>query len=168
MDGRVITIRVKGGGHADIRIDDADAEFVGSRAWFVRDGYAVTRVYMGKRDGRSAYREVCLHRLLLCLGIGDARQGDHINRNRLDNRRSNLRVCTFAENRQNVGAYKRRGADHKVSGYRGVHWNGRCWVATAKQKVLGRFQDAAEAGAVASAWRRDHFPFAVESRGICP
>jgi hypothetical protein len=42
---------------------------------------------------------------------------DHINHNSLDNRRSNLRLCTHAQNQQNTKP--RSGGTSK---YKGVHW----------------------------------------------
>jgi hypothetical protein len=42
---------------------------------------------------------------------------DHINRDRLDNRRSNLRFVTMSQNNQNISKQK-----NNTSGHRGVHW----------------------------------------------
>ncbi len=55
-----------------------------------------------------------MHRQIL--GAEKGQQVDHINRNRLDNRRSNLRMCTPSENAKNAG--KRR--DGLTSNYKGV------------------------------------------------
>ena len=44
---------------------------------------------------------VLLHRWLMGLEVGDPLTVDHRNRDRLDNRIANLRVCTRAENNQN-------------------------------------------------------------------
>lgn len=55
---------------------------------------------------------------------------DHINRNKLDNRRENLRWCTASENRFNTPLRK-----DNTSGYRGVIWNRfvKKWVAQIRQ-----------------------------------
>lgn len=45
-------------------------------------------------------------------------QVDHINGDRLDNRKDNLRICTEKQNRQN-----RKKISGKTSKYKGVHWN---------------------------------------------
>jgi hypothetical protein len=61
-------------------------------------------------------RNVYLHHFI----IGDPPPGmvvDHINGDRLDNRRANLRFCTLAQNKQNSRPY--RGG---TSRYKGVSW----------------------------------------------
>jgi hypothetical protein len=50
-------------------------------------------------DGRMEY----LHRMILGLVAGDGWQGDHINRNPMDNRRCNLRKVSPVENCANRG-----------------------------------------------------------------
>jgi hypothetical protein len=69
---------------------------------------------------------------------------DHINRDALDNRRSNLRICTAAENYRNKSVR----TDNK-SGTPGVSWNGKKWavIITVSGKVmnLGRFKNIEDA-----------------------
>ena len=67
---------------------------------------------------------------------------DYIDHNDLNNRKENLRVCTFAENCRNM-----RSSARKTSRYKGVHWNKRMgkWAAqiTFENKTyhLGYFTD---------------------------
>lgn len=101
-------IPINNGGFA--QIDPCDFELVVSRHW-----YAVKRS-QGRAEtvyAESAKRpQTHMHRLILgglCAGM----VVDHINGDGLDNRRSNLRVCTQRENSRNRRA---------VHGYRGVSW----------------------------------------------
>ena len=70
-------------------------------------------------------------------------QIDHANRDRLDNRRANLRVCSHGQNMQN----RRPLAAH---GYKGVcHRKDGCWQAAfrpnGRQVHLGRFDNPVDA-----------------------
>ena len=87
--------------------------------------------------------EMLLHRFLM--NPPDDMEVDHINRDKLDNRRSNLRVCTHQENDWN----KLAGTRNK-SGYSGVKENGKGkWLASIiinkKPKHLGTFNTYEEA-----------------------
>lgn len=98
-----------------VLLDHDVAEALGFPAvWEVGRGYAGV--------GRKATR---LHRLVCPPPEG--LEVDHINGNRLDNRRSNLRAVTSSHN-QLAAHFRRRG----VSGYRGVRADRRRWSATVK------------------------------------
>lgn len=69
---------------------------------------------------------------------------DHINRNTLDNRRKNLRICNYLENSRN-----RSKSINNKSGYKGVIKIGNKWFANIVNKYkhysLGYFQTPIEA-----------------------
>jgi hypothetical protein len=121
--------------------------------------------------GRYVYRPVhangkrttlMLHRAILGLEHGDERQGDHINRDRFDNRRSNLRIVTGAQNWQNMPS------KGKTSRYRGVSWckRDRLWLAQGtvdgRNHNLGRYAREEDAATAALSFRRERLPFAVD------
>jgi hypothetical protein len=91
-------------------------------------------------------------------------QVDHIDGDRLNNRRSNLRLVTKAEQMQNVRARA------STSPYRGVCWDGTYlkWLAQAqvarRNHFLGYFDDEEEAARVASAFRLAHMTHTNEAR----
>jgi len=77
-------------------VDDSDFCIVSQYRWYLNNGYAVSRI-----KGIATYMHVFL--------IGKApgcHHIDHINRNKLDNRRANLRIVTAAENLRNRRTYK--------------------------------------------------------------
>lgn len=87
-------------------VDDEDFEMVSKSKWHCNGGYAV-RTHEGTK--------LRLHRFLLGFVPGDGIQVDHINGDRLDNRRVNLRVCSNAENMRNRGKNV-----NNTSGFKGV------------------------------------------------
>lgn len=127
-------------------IDATDAEWAGQWRWSLDNhGYAVRR----ERDTPQR-RTVLLHRALLGLNHGNPLTGDHINGDRLDNRRSNLRAIPLGGQSQN--RHSHRGSS---SQFRGVSWNKRYnkWVAyigvNYKVQTLGMFDSEEEAARVA-------------------
>lgn len=154
--GRVPVFR-RGVVPAYAQFDAADWGLVARLRWGMnKDGYAVTsRAGVGWQ----------MHRLLLALVIGDLRQGDHINRDRLDNRRANLRLATPAIQAQNRSSY--RGS---TSSHRGVCWakDTHKWQAqvraNGKTHYLGQFEHEADAAAVCEAFRAEHMPYSEDAR----
>lgn len=138
-------------------VDDEDLDWLTQWNWSLIDGYAARGVQLG--DGRQ--RLLRMHRAILELEFGDPRQADHINRDRLDNRRSNLRVVTHAQNCQNMPAQS-----SSRSGMRGVRRARDRWQAYVCNldgfHHLGVFDTAEEASTAAAEGRRQLLPFATD------
>jgi hypothetical protein len=120
-------------------VDDEDFERVKKYRWQLHhSGYAVATVrFSGQR------KHIAMHRFILQVQGGVST--DHINQNKRDNRRQNLRPCTPAQNVCNV---KRR--KNNSSGYTGVHFHkhNKRWVAYIGRKpriYLGSFGSAEKA-----------------------
>lgn len=97
-------------------VDDEDYAELSRYRWSLHNrGYAC-------RWSPAANRQVLMHRTLMRPPPGLV--VDHINGNKLDNRRENLRVVTQAQNARNAKVR----ADSS-SGVPGVHWDSRaeCW-----------------------------------------
>ena len=112
-------------------------------------------VRRGRRVGDKMIT-VLMHRELI--DCPDGMQIDHINGNKSDNRKANLRLCTP---RQNMTNQKRR--RNNTSGYKGVSEirPGRFQVSI-DNKVIGWFRDAIEAAkAYDNAAVKLHGEFAV-------
>lgn len=122
--------------HEEILVDDEDYVILSQHHWYVTNGYAITTI-----DDKK----VRMHRLIM-----DAPKGlevDHINGNRIDNRRSNLRLVTRQQNGKNLGINPRN-----KSGVTGVYWHDNRWCAhicvDGKDIYLGRFQTLYQAAKV--------------------
>ncbi len=108
-------------------VDAADYDWLMQWKWHWRRGYACrTR---SRRDTGSI--AIYMHRMIL--NPLPKFEVDHINNNKLDNRRSNLRVCTNIQNHQNTPKQK-----NNISGYKGVYFNKRTGKWAASIRVRGK------------------------------
>lgn len=139
-------------------VDAADAHLVEGLKWHQNnDGYATRTV-----DAKAGVKELMARRIL-GLRPGDGWETDHISRDKLDNRRSNLRRVTHAQNAQNRvrsdGGCKARGVSRrKAKKTKQFQAYG---MVDGKQNHLGFYETEAEAAEVARAWRAEHMPFAT-------
>lgn len=125
-------------------VDDQDYDWLMQWKWQYVKGYA--RRTGLKSDGGLHLRSIMMHRVI-ANAPPDLRV-DHINGDRADNRRENLRLCTPEQNKWHV--VKRRG-HNKYKGVRPV--DGGCWRAYAAdghngQTYLGYYATEEE-GAIA-------------------
>lgn len=163
QDTVLIPLRARDGSiRAYAIVDATDAEWLNQWRWSFTHGYAARYICVeGKRS------EVRMHRSVLNLPLGRVPEVDHINRDRLDNRKANLRTVTRLANMQNQPASK-----SAISPYRNVSWhkgsNGRRdrWCVDlcveGKRIYIGSFRTEAAANEAAIAARRQHMPYATE------
>jgi len=114
-------------------VDDADHDWLNEFTWCYTGQYAQTQVDK---------KRIKMHRMILNPAINVA--VDHINGDGLDNRRSNLRICTNSENQ-----YNRKRGKNNTTGYKGIKRQGNKWQAKigyqGKQRYLGTFETPEEA-----------------------
>lgn len=119
-------------------VDDDTLEEILNQKWcFLKAGYAVARI-------KNQF--VYLHRIITSAKPGE--HVDHVNGDKLDNRRANLRIATHKQNMAN-----RKKQVNNRSGFKGVQRNGKKgWMARLKtggiSYYLGTFktpEDAATA-----------------------
>jgi hypothetical protein len=120
-------------------VDDSDFDELSKHKWCYRsDGYAV------RMSSYPNPKIIRMHRVIA--GTPDGMDTDHINGDKLDNRRANLRTCTRSENMRNDGKHS-----DSTSGYKGVTWrkDTKKWQAQLGVKYkhinLGSFDTAEEA-----------------------
>ncbi|MDR6393480.1 AP2 domain-containing protein [Paraburkholderia phenoliruptrix] len=125
-------------------VDDEDFDRVNSYRWYMTgNGYARTNKNVG-----GLQRGMAMHRFILEIQTGDERIVDHIDGNRLNNQKANLRICTHAQNLRN----QKRRRDN-TTGYKGVTFDVKAGRFHAQirnngaRKHLGHFDTAEEAHA---------------------
>lgn len=102
-------------------VDAADYEWLSRWKWHSSAGGETTKPYACRNVvlGGVGHKTVRMHREILGLEDGDGKEVDHIDCDRLNNRRQNLRVVTHRQNSMNT-----RKRDQN-STYKGVHWDKR-------------------------------------------
>ena len=117
-------------------VDKADYEWLNRHRWHASCFGGKTYARRNTKTG-----SIMMHRAILCAPKGLV--VDHIDGNGLNNRRSNLRICTPWQNAQNSGPHGRG------SRFKGVYPSGNKWYAVIKHKrqthYLGTFDDELEA-----------------------
>lgn len=138
-------------------VDRADEALVSGFDWHpmwdrhTRSFYAIATVREGNR--RVPVR---MHRLVVSANHHEF--VDHVNNDTLDNRRTNLRLCSRSQNQAN-----QRESAGKTSQYKGVRWNRECqkWQAQigvqGKRHHLGLFTDERSAAAAYDSAARNVF-----------
>lgn len=144
-DESIFLVPLTQGKHAII--DGIDAERILCHRWRV-DAYG----YAIKGGGKDT---ITMHRFLVATAPGE--EVDHINRDKLDNRRCNLRVVTHTQNCVNTEIRR-----NNTSGFKGVRLNkGQYWAAhirvNYRQIHLGHFATAEDAARAYDAAAREHF-----------
>lgn len=125
-----------------VLLDDEDYASLGHKIFVDTHGYACIG-YWDKELKKS--RPERLHRVVMKCPKG--LYVDHISGDKLDNRRSNLRICTNQVN----GLNRTRLNKNNKSGERGIYWDkvNSCWSVQIKfnykAKRIGRFKDLVEA-----------------------
>jgi hypothetical protein len=109
-------------------ISEEDADLVLSKSWFLRDGYPSTNIH---KNGKRTC--VFMHRLIMFGLSENDLLVDHVDRDRLNNTRENLRVCTNSQNQANRTTPK-----NNSSGYKGVRWLSKTQKWQAMIKVNNR------------------------------
>lgn len=122
-------------------VDDEDFDWLSKKKWtHTFYGYAST----SRKLPSGKWSNILMHRLIT--ECPPKMEVDHINMDKLDNRRENLRICTPSENKMNIGLKK-----NNQSGFKGVSWSRRAkkWqAAIGLNKVhhhLGWFDSKEEA-----------------------
>lgn len=146
-------------------VDEADYEWLNQWKWFVSaQGYAARNQYIGYKNGVQNQKIHLMHRVIMKTSSG--LQVDHINGDRLDNRKCNLRNSSHGQNQQNRGSNK-----NTSSKYKGVHWSkcARKWIveimSEREKKYIGCFCNEEDAAlAYNEAAKKYHGEFAYQNR----
>ena len=130
-------------------VDDNLYGYLNQWNWYpAGGGYASSTI-----NGKTVY----MHRLIMKAKRGE--EVDHINSNKLDNRRVNLRLCSTRENKMNRTISKK----NNTSGFKGVVFCKRDKVWYSRIKVnyksihLGSFQTKEEAAKIYNIFARRYF-----------
>jgi len=128
-------------------VDDEDYNRLNRWKWCA-GYYSCIKSYYAKRntprDKNGKHTTICMHRIIM--NAPSNLQVDHRNHDTLDNRKENLRLCTYSQNGMNRKLHK-----NTTSQYKGVYWHkqGKKWLAHIRTKdksiYLGLFKSEIQA-----------------------
>jgi hypothetical protein len=121
-------------------VDDEDFERLSVYKWYAHSGYAYRRVTTAPKKNKL----IGMHRVIINANEGE--YIDHIDGDKLNNQKNNLRLCSYAQNNYNQNLPKRN-----ITGFKGItqHPDTKRWRATImhnyKIKHLGYFKEKLDA-----------------------
>lgn len=131
--------------------------------WRNCKGYAANFFWTRDESGKRKHHMTLLHRTIM--GAPDDKDIDHINGNRADSRKHNLRVCESHENDCN-----RKVQENSVSGVTGVCWvnainRWRAYITWCNKRIwLGTYEAIEDA--IQARYRKERELFGNFSRGV--
>jgi hypothetical protein len=120
-------------------VDNEDFDYLNQFHWQFDGFYAGRCIRINNKKTR-----IRMHRELVNVSKGLVT--DHINKNKLDNRKKNLKICTQSENQKNMKKFITN-----KSGVTGVYWDNERnkWAVqkcfNGKRKMIGRFDELIKA-----------------------
>lgn len=157
-DTTILQITRRNGEVVDVLIDTDMLPLVSKYHWLVdvkKNGTYYIKSFTGSKWKQPV--RTYLHRLLTNAPKGAV--VDHIDRNTLNNRLSNLRVVDKSTNNKNRGVLN---PNNKTSGFRGVTWHKRRnkWMAkveiNGKRHFVGYFKELDDAVKAVQKYRKEH------------
>lgn len=128
-------------------VDSCQYEEISKHKWCFLNGYAVRNKHI---KGVKSPKMIYMHRQIA--ETPDGMETDHINGNKLDNRKSNLRICLHSQNGKNLKLSKANKTGFKGVDLHSQNKNFRAQIMCDGKLVhLGCFKTAEEAGAAYSA-----------------
>lgn len=127
-------------------VDDCVPIEITSKKWYADKGNKEKTKFYAASYIRSEGKKVKVYLRRIICKAEKGQYVDHINGNTLDNRKENLRICSYSENQMN-----RKIVSNNSSGHRGISYEKRTGLWTArvkfkgKSKWLGRFQSKDDA-----------------------
>lgn len=136
-------------------VDDDMYDYLTQWKWcYGCDGYAVRTERHITISGEKKQNTIYMHREIMNATSG--MEVDHRDRRRINNQRSNLRVCTTSQNGCN------KFQSNNTSGFKGVAWHKkdkkwRAYIKLNRRQIhLGLFNDKIEAAKVYNAAAMEH------------
>lgn len=133
------------------KVDNRDFWVLACFDWYATGAGYAARIEQTEHGRRYVY----MHRQIL--DAPDGMDVDHVNHDTLDNRRSNIRLCTTSQNmanRKKVSHYRGRAP---TSRFKGVSMERGRWLAMCLNRRLGLFATEEEAAHAYDAAAREHF-----------
>lgn len=122
-------------------VDDEDYEYLNQWKWYYCNGYAIRTMWLKEKSFK-----IRMHRVIN--KTPDDLFTDHINGNKLDNRRINLRSCDKKQNMANSVKQKNRSSKYKGVCFhkRDNKWQAYIFDKHLKLNFIGYFYTEEEAG----------------------